>query len=61
MFEPISQLAPHQLEFFKLNGFISLDAITTRKEVEKIRVIYDRLFAERAGWDQGDQFDLGGN
>ncbi|HWB55048.1 MAG TPA: phytanoyl-CoA dioxygenase family protein [Tepidisphaeraceae bacterium] len=61
MFHPSSQLAPHQVDFFNLNGFLWLDAITTKKEVEKIRLIYDHLFNDRVGWDQGDQFDLGGN
>lgn len=56
-----SQLVQHQIDFFNLNGFLSLHAITAKAEVEKIRMIYDHLFNNRIGWDQGDQFDLGGN
>lgn len=29
-------------------------------EIAWVRGIYDRLFAERAGWNRGDQFDLAG-
>jgi hypothetical protein len=38
-----------------------LDAITTQDEVQWMKDIYDRLFAQRAGRDEGNQFDLGGS
>lgn len=61
MSEPATTLATHQLEFFSHNGFLSLDQITADDELAELRIIYDRLFDERAGWDEGNQFDLGGN
>lgn len=61
MTAPTTQLRPHQQEFFNHNGFLTLDRITTEEELANLRVVYDRLFEERAGWDEGQQFDLGGN
>lgn len=61
MADPIRSIAPHQIEFFQHNGFLSLDSITTQDEIRTVRAIYDRLFSERAGWDEGQQFDLGGD
>lgn len=54
-------LAPFELEFFRHNGFLSLPSIIDAAEIEPLRRIYDGLFASRAGWNKGDQFDLGGN
>lgn len=53
-----TRLAPHELGFFAHNGFLAIAAITSRKEVEELRAIYDRLFSERIGWEDGNQFDL---
>jgi len=55
------RLAPFELEFFLHNGFLSLASIMDVDEIEPVRRIYDRLFSSRAGWNEGDQFDLGGN
>lgn len=59
--ELVSRLAGFQLEFFEQNGFLFLEHFTTDDEVLRLREIYDHLFAVRAGWDEGQQFDLGGN
>lgn len=61
MTTPASALAPHQVESFNHNGFLSLDRITTDDELGALRTIYDRLFEQRAGWDEGQQFNLGGH
>jgi ectoine hydroxylase-related dioxygenase (phytanoyl-CoA dioxygenase family) len=37
-----------------------LDGISTPAEVERLRAIFDRLFAARAGRERGKQFDLVG-
>jgi hypothetical protein len=42
-------LTQEQIDFYHTNGFLALDAITTLEEVEWMRGIYDRLFAQRAG------------
>lgn len=56
-----SSLAPHQREFLTHNGFLTLDAITTRGELTWLRQAYEDLFERRAGWEEGDQFDLAGD
>src|SRR5205807_576038 len=53
-------LTAEQIAFFRENGFLSLERITTEEEVERLRVIYDRLFSERLGEEKGEYFDLGG-
>jgi ectoine hydroxylase-related dioxygenase (phytanoyl-CoA dioxygenase family) len=53
-------LTDEQVSFFHENGFIALDPITDDAELAWLRGVYDRLFAERAGRENGDQFDLGG-
>ena len=39
---------------------MSLDRITSAGEVERLREIFDRLFASRAGWEKGAFLDLAG-
>ena len=53
-------LTNEQVAFFRDNGFLSIDRITTDDEVEWLRGIYDRLFTERLGEEKGEYFDLGG-
>jgi ectoine hydroxylase-related dioxygenase (phytanoyl-CoA dioxygenase family) len=55
-------LTDEQISFFHQNGFLSLpEPITTDEELATMRVAYDRIFAEKAGRDEGNQFDLGGS
>ena len=58
--EPTISLSQEQIHSFHEDGFLVLNAITTQEEVAQLREIYDRLFFERTGWDQGSQFDLAG-
>ena len=39
---------------------MAIEAITTPDEVLMMREAYDRIFAERAGREEGNQFDLAG-
>ncbi len=56
------KLTDEQMLFFHWNGFLSLTTpITTEAELETMCIAYDRIFAEKAGRDSGDQFDLGGS
>lgn len=58
--QPTVTLTPEQIAFFHDNGFLSLDAVTTPDEVERMRAAYDRIFQQRAGRAEGNQFDLAG-
>jgi ectoine hydroxylase-related dioxygenase (phytanoyl-CoA dioxygenase family) len=58
--EPTIDLTPEQIGFYHREGYLALDAVTTQEEVAWLREIYDRLFANRAGRAEGNQFDLAG-
>ena len=58
--EPSIVLSQEQIDFYHREGYLALEAITTPAEVAWLQTIYDRLFAERAGREAGDQFDLAG-
>ncbi len=54
-------LTDEQIRSFHVDGFLRIAApITTPDELAWMREIYDRMFAERAGRESGDQFDLAG-
>ncbi|MBV7334603.1 phytanoyl-CoA dioxygenase family protein [Chloroflexi bacterium TSY] len=54
------QLTQNQIDFFQHEGYLTPPSITTEEELKQIRAIYDHLFAERAGREEGNQFDLAG-
>jgi ectoine hydroxylase-related dioxygenase (phytanoyl-CoA dioxygenase family) len=54
------RLSDAQLRQFHEQGFLRLECLVAAEEVAWARGVYDRLFAERAGWSRGDQFDLAG-
>jgi len=54
------RLTADQIRRFRDEGYIALDRITGDEEVERLRGIFDRLFATSAGRDRGRQFDLAG-
>jgi hypothetical protein len=51
-------LTSEQIAAFHESGYLRLESISSAEEVERLRVIFDRLFAERAGWERGQSFDL---
>ncbi len=55
-----ASLTPEQVQAYHRDGFLALDALIPLDEVEILREAYDRIFARRAGRDEGDQFDLAG-
>jgi ectoine hydroxylase-related dioxygenase (phytanoyl-CoA dioxygenase family) len=57
---PTIPLNAEQVAHFHERGYLRLESISTLEEVERLRGIFDRLFAERAGWEQGRSFDLAG-
>ena len=60
MTQPAFKLTNEQIAFYHREGYLAIDAITTPEEVAWLREIYDRLFAQRAGRAEGNQFDLAG-
>jgi ectoine hydroxylase-related dioxygenase (phytanoyl-CoA dioxygenase family) len=50
-------LTGEQIEFFNEQGYLRLEQISPPDEVEFLKTVYDRLFAEKAGRKQGAYFD----
>ena len=57
---PTITVTQEQVAFFRREGYLSIERITTQEEVDWMREVYDRLFQSRAGRERGDQFDLAG-
>lgn len=57
---PTITITDEQIASFRRDGFLRIERITTDAEVAALRVVFDRLFAERRGRESGDQFDLAG-
>ena len=57
---PNLQLSDDQIAQYGRDGFLVVPDFTTPEECAFVKGVYDRLFAERAGRDKGDQFDLAG-
>ncbi len=58
--EPTVHLTQEQIDFYHREGYLALPSISTSEELEWMRNAYDRIFAEKAGRDEGNQFDLAG-
>ena len=56
----MSVLSPEQVAFFHAQGYLTIERLMPEEEIPWMRGVYDRLFAERAGRETGDQFDLAG-
>jgi len=55
-------LTPEQIRSFHLHGFLSIaEPIAEAEELRWLRETYDRVFASRAGREEGNQFDLAGS
>ncbi len=53
-------LTPDQIAFFHREGYLTLESVMDREEVEQLCVVYDKLFASQAGREEGNQYDLAG-
>jgi ectoine hydroxylase-related dioxygenase (phytanoyl-CoA dioxygenase family) len=58
--EPNVFLNEDQIDFFWQNGFLAVGQISSPEEIETMRAAYDKIFQQRAGRDEGNQFDLAG-
>ena len=54
------ELTQDQIRHFEEEGFLRLEQITSDTDIAALRESYDRIFAERAGREDGFQFDLAG-
>lgn len=55
------RLTAEMIARFHTVGFLSVEEpIVGAGEIDRLRAIYDRMFEERAGRDEGNQFDLAG-
>lgn len=53
-------LTKEEISRFAEEGFLALPRLTDEEDVAFLRSSYDRIFAEQAGREVGDQFDLAG-
>jgi hypothetical protein len=51
------KLTEEQIQFYNEQGYLRLEQISPPEEVEFLRGVYDRLFAEKIGRRQGAYFD----
>lgn len=51
-------LSEDQIRLFHEQGYLSLNVFTSAEEVARLRDIFDRLFASRAGRDEGAHVDM---
>jgi hypothetical protein len=54
------QLTQDQIATYHSEGFLAIEQITTPEDVLFLREVFDRLFADKAGRADGNQFDLAG-
>jgi ectoine hydroxylase-related dioxygenase (phytanoyl-CoA dioxygenase family) len=60
MIKPTLVLTEEQIQFFQEQGYLRLENISPPEEVSFLKGVYDRLFAEKAGREQGAYFDFVG-
>lgn len=53
-------LDDEEISRFHRDGFLEIPQITTEDEISRLRVLYDSLFRQKAGWEKGDFFDFSG-
>lgn len=53
-------LSPEQIRFFNDEGYLAMDSVSSPGEIAALTPLYDRLFAERAGYADGNFFDFAG-
>jgi ectoine hydroxylase-related dioxygenase (phytanoyl-CoA dioxygenase family) len=58
--KPTIHLTAEQINFYHENGFLWLPQLSTPEELTVLRAAYDRIFEQRAGREEGNQFDLAG-
>src|SRR5688500_11954349 len=59
--QPTVSLSTDEIAFFHENGFLQIKQLSTPDEIVLMREAYDRIFQQRAGREEGNQFDLAGS
>lgn len=52
------QLTEDQLVALRRDGFLLVEGLSSDAEIASLRGLFDRMFAERRGWERGDLFDM---
>ncbi len=55
------RISDEQRTAFRRDGYLVVENLTTPEELASLRVLYDRLFSERRGWESGDLYDMVGS
>jgi ectoine hydroxylase-related dioxygenase (phytanoyl-CoA dioxygenase family) len=58
--KPTLVLTKEQIEFYHREGYLKLEGLMPPEEIERMKVIYDRLFEAQVGRKTGEFFDLAG-
>lgn len=58
--EPVA-LTQEQIRRFHDQGFLSIPAVSTPEEIRRLIELYDRMFENRVGYDDGYFVDFGGD
>lgn len=59
--EPTVSATPAEIACYREHGYVAIPrSLSTPDELARVREIYDRLFAEMRGWEEGNAFDLAG-
>jgi hypothetical protein len=58
--DPGPHVSEDQLLAFRRDGFLLVRDLSSDEELASLRVLFDRMFSERRGWNAGDLFDMVG-
>jgi phytanoyl-CoA hydroxylase len=53
-------VSKEQLAALRRDGFLLVQGLSSDEEIASLCVLFDRMFAERRGWNAGDLFDMVG-
>src|SRR5277367_2265047 len=54
------QVSADQLIALRRDGFLLIEGLASKEEIDSLRAPFDRMFSERRGWNAGDLFDMVG-
>lgn len=54
------QVTAEQIAALRRDGFLLVEGLSSPEEIESLQLIYDQMFSERRGWNEGNLFDMVG-